>query len=835
MVPYKGFDGLIDALVRYLAGLSPAEQADLLPSSTPALARIFPVLWQLSVVSKLSPVVVGDLLELREIALQTLKSLLSRVASRQPLVLLIDDVQWCDAQSIEMMTRLYAGVDPLPAMLITVHRSEYGDGHSVVRQLRAIRDCVDEERVDWCAETVLPLEPSDTRELALRLLPSEIPNRDAKADWIAGESRGMTLFVYELARHLRGGGEMTETAGLSLDRILLGRIQKLPEDCRRVLEGIAIAGQPVPYAVALRTAGYQSRSPMLLKRLKAAHLVRSSDRPQMVDSFHDRVRESVIAGLDEGERASCHLRLARQWEFHEGVEPETLARHFESGGDSSNAARHYEAAADRAVETLAFNRAEDFFESASRLTQQQAIQIRIAVKRIHFRSNTTRFDEAYQLGRHALAELGMPVPASFRHVPLVRELLVNQLRMRGRSPALIAELPEMTDPQMRYAGRILCAMGKAAFQLEPKLCILILAKAANLGLRHGNWPESVIAYMALGCIFYGGILGWHRLGYQYGQVCLELLEKYENSPLRPEVEFVIGYFTVAWIRPVLETEQLWAQARRHGREVGDHFHFGCACCAETLSRFLRGAPLDEVRRVGTEWIEELERCGQGEPRDAIRSIVAACDLLKLNRATAEDAGVGETSRSLQERMAGFSSRHFAHYHFLVRMIVAYHWGDWEACLQFRSLSASYLSDSKGMLHHAEHHFYAALIDARHPGSGVSRWRTGVRLRVFREVRRFRRLAAQCPETFLARLQLLDAERAVLAGQTEIAVDRLRRAAEHSERQGQRHLEALAHRRLAEIQAPPERISHLKKAGEVYIDWGAKAVAGFLSPSAVHEH
>jgi hypothetical protein len=186
-------------------------------------------------------------------------------------------------------------------------------------------------------------------------------------------------------------------------------------------------------------------------------------------------------------------------------------------------------------------------------------------------------------------------------------------------------------------------------------------------------------------------------------------------------------------------------------------------------------------------------------------------------------------------MAGFSSRHFAHYHFLVRMIVAYHWGDWEACLQFRSLSASYLSDSKGMLHHAEHHFYAALIDARHPGSGVSRWRTGVRLRVFREVRRFRRLAAQCPETFLARLQLLDAERAVLAGQTEIAVDRLRRAAEHSERQGQRHLEALAHRRLAEIQAAPERISHLKKAGEVYIDWGAKAVAGFLSPSAVHEH
>jgi serine/threonine protein kinase len=833
-VPYKGFDSLIDSLVRNLIPLSTWDRRELIPSKVRALARIFPVLEQLPEVTRLPPVAGGDLLELRSIALASLKELLRRIRKRQPLVLLVDDIQWCDLQSVELIAKLLEGPDPLSILLITAHRSEYAKDNSILAQFEQIRLRVDSNHVQWTQHTVQPLTAEATRQLALRLLPTTTPDREQKANWIVEESGGETLFVYELARHLLAGGTVWETSGLQLDQILRDRIQKLPEDCRRVLEVLCVAGQPIPYPVAVRAAGYPTRSPTLLKRLKSEHLVRATDRTQQIDSFHDRVRESLLDAIASSRRTACHLEIATQWELYGDAEPETLARHFELGHQVPKAAKYYEAAADRAVQSFAFSRADEFFESASRLNGAEADRVRIVQKQIHFRSNTTRFQDAYQLGRTTLSELGMKVPAQFQPLPLVRELLLNQMRMAGRSVASIESLPEMTDPQIQHSVQILCAMGKAAFQIDPKLCILILAKASNYGLRYGNWPESVIAYMALGCIFYGGILGRHRVGHEYGQLCLKLLEKYDNTLQRPEVEFVVGYFGTSWVRPVADSQRLWNLARQHGRETGDHFHFGCACCADTLTRFLHGSSLEEVQQQGVGWLDELERLGQQEPRDAIRSILLSCSLLGSDGNGLRDSDSERIRASLHGRMAEFSSRHFAHYFFLTQMIVAYHWRDWKEADRYCDLSGEYQADSQGMLHHAEHRFYEALLESREP-SGSNRKNAGRKLRKLAGANRlFLKLAEQCPENFQLRSLLLEAEVAAVARRFDRASDFWHRAGRQSGDLQQWHLHAIAWRRLADHAGSEERVAYLQRAADAYRMWGASRLAASLE-STLGDH
>lgn len=819
-VPYKGFDSLIDSLVRNLIPLSTWDRRELIPSKVRALARIFPVLEQLPEVSRLPPVAGGDLVELRAIALASLKELLRRIALRQPLVLLVDDIQWCDLQSVELIAMLLEGPDPLPILLITAHRSEYAKDNPILAQFNQLRLRVDPNHVQWTQSTVQPLTDAATRQLALRLLPPTTPDRDQKATWIVEESGGETLFVYELARHILAGGAISETSGLKLDQILRDRIQKLPEDCRRVLEVLCVAGQPIPYPVAVRAAGYPSRSPTLLKRLKSEHLVRATDRTQQIDSFHDRVRESQLDAIASSRRIALHLEIATQWEFYGDAEPETLARHFELGHQIPKAARYYEAAADRAVQSLAFARADEFFESASRLHSEQADRVRVVQKQIHFRSNTTRFQEAYQIGRTMLSELGMKVPAQFQPLPLARELLFNQMRMAGRSVASIEFLPEMTDPQIRHSVQILCAMGKAAFQIDPKLCILILAKASNYGLRYGNWPESVIAYMALGCIFYGGILGRHRVGHEYGQLCLKLLEKYDNKLQQPEVEFVVGYFGTSWVRPVADSQHLWDLARQHGRATGDHFHFGCACCADTLSRFLHGGSLAEVQRQGEGWLDDLERLGQREPRDAIRSILLACHLLQSENQGSQNTDTANLRPSLQVRMAEFSSRHFAHYFFLTQMIVSYHLRDWKEANRYCNLSGEFQPDSQGMLHHAEHRFYEALIESQVQRDSIPKNVGRKQRKVAGANRLYRKLAAQCPENFQIRSSLLEAEVAATARRFDQAIDLWQGAGKQSEDLQQWHLQAIACRRLADHAAPDDRDAYLQRAADAYRMWGA---------------
>src|SRR5262249_15186278 len=178
-----------------------------------------------------------------------------------------------------------------------------------------------------------PLGPEAAARLATELLGPDWPDVAPTAVTIAREAAGNPFFVYELVRHVRGGARLAppvEPRGtLAPDEELCRGEQQLPAEARQLLDAVAVAGRPIPQDTAGQAAELPAGARAALALLRSAHLIRhtTSDRAE-IETFHDRVRETVVARLSADRLRGQHQRLAVAFEAGGRADPEVLAVHF---------------------------------------------------------------------------------------------------------------------------------------------------------------------------------------------------------------------------------------------------------------------------------------------------------------------------------------------------------------------------------------------------------------------------------------------------------------------------------------------------------------------------
>ncbi len=373
-VPYKALDTIVDALSRHLLKLPRHEADAVLPSEVHALVRLFPVLNRVEAIhgAPRRAQEIVDPQELRRRAATALREFVTRITLRRPLVLWIDDLQWGDLDSAALIHELVRAPAPPPFLLIVSYRTEDADAPLVasLREAHARDDSVGVRQIE-----VGPLAHHDARKLALSLLNAD--EGDAakleKATIVADESRGSPLFVDELVRHVIGGETFAQSAvgtTLRLDDVVHARVLALPLDARRLLEAIAVAGKPIArttVAAAARLMGEGETTALAV--LRTGRLVRSlrtRDRYD-VETYHDRIRETVVSRMDGEERKDLHHRLAVALVAGGAADTEALVVHFREAGDTREAAQFAVTAAQKAVEALAFERAAALWQMALEL------------------------------------------------------------------------------------------------------------------------------------------------------------------------------------------------------------------------------------------------------------------------------------------------------------------------------------------------------------------------------------------------------------------------------------------------------------------------------------
>ena len=168
-VPYKALDSLIDDLTHHLIRQPRQEVEVVLPTNVQALARLFPTLRRLQAVARAEREVlkVPDERELKRRARTALRELFSRLAERRPLILYIDDLQWGDRDSADLLAELLRPPDPPPLLLVGCFRREEKDTSPLLRRL--LKSELIRESATIKQLTVDRLPPERGAELALQL------------------------------------------------------------------------------------------------------------------------------------------------------------------------------------------------------------------------------------------------------------------------------------------------------------------------------------------------------------------------------------------------------------------------------------------------------------------------------------------------------------------------------------------------------------------------------------------------------------------------------------------------------------------------------------------
>jgi hypothetical protein len=349
-VPFKGLDNIVDALAHELMRRHPVDVALHLTNDVEALARVFPVLRRVSAIARLSVPRPVSPVELRARAFRGLRALLASLAATQTIVVVIDDLQWADTDSIALLREILHPPQAPQLLVVITRRSNAGDRPDLPGVVRTI-----------------PLGRL-TAEEGRALIALIAPGREPEADALTGDAGGHPMFMHELVRH----SSAPLTSSSRFEDALWARILRMDHRARRVLELVAVAGAPIPQGIIGQALDYEPpRLTKLLGALRATSLVRTggtrSNDP--VEPYHDRVREAVVARVPAPRRRRYHERLATVLLASPiaDKDPLTIVRHLEAAGHIGHAGELAMKAARRAEETLAFEMAAALWDVALRL------------------------------------------------------------------------------------------------------------------------------------------------------------------------------------------------------------------------------------------------------------------------------------------------------------------------------------------------------------------------------------------------------------------------------------------------------------------------------------
>jgi len=365
-VPHKAFDGVVDALSRHLRSLSSADAAALLPEDAELLVRLFPVLARVPALAALPPAADASAAPslVRRRAYEAFRALLRHLGRRGPLLLCIDDLQWTDADSLELLRALLRAPNAPPVLVVATRRPP--------------REGEPAPALEGAVHLPLsPLSPEDGRALA-----EAAGAGRADAEGVMRESGGHPLFVQLLARHARPGA-----APSKLDEVVWTTVAALDAQARRLLEVLAVAAGPLPQDVAGHAAGLSAAELKRCVSTLAAERLLSAGAGEAVEPYHDRVKEAVSAHLDEPSRRALHQSLARAMEAGAVAEsdPRQLVVYLETTGETARAAELAERAARRAEEQLAFDLAIELYRRALALGGREAARrtiLRLALAQV---------------------------------------------------------------------------------------------------------------------------------------------------------------------------------------------------------------------------------------------------------------------------------------------------------------------------------------------------------------------------------------------------------------------------------------------------------------------
>ena len=287
---------------------------------------------------------------------------LATAARALPVLLMLDDVHWADAASVDLLRHVAAHLDPDAhvLVLVTYRDTDVDRTHALARALVDLNQAVNTERI-----VLKGLDGAGIRDLLEAAGGSPL---DAEgigfAQRLVDETDGNPLFVRQLLRHLVENGSLIQRDGRWVGTVSAGeagipegvrdligqRLSRLSDATNELLRTAAVIGREFDIDLVAAAAKVDDdRAVDLLDEAVTAQMIEESAEHHGQLSFaHALVRQTLLEELSTNKRVRLHRRIAELLDQRGDAPIDVLAHHYCEAAVAGVAQRAIECACEAA-------------------------------------------------------------------------------------------------------------------------------------------------------------------------------------------------------------------------------------------------------------------------------------------------------------------------------------------------------------------------------------------------------------------------------------------------------------------------------------------------------
>ncbi len=364
-------------------------------------------------------------------------------------------------------------------------------------------------------------------------------------------------------------------------------------------------------------------------------------------------------------------------------------------------------------------RAEEQFSLVLAHTVDILERVRVYEIMITCYTSVYRLDEAIDVGREALAQLGVFIPRKPDNLLTIALLCNVLLANRKLPPEGIVGLPTMTEHKQLAIMQLLMATTEPAYLGNPAYLGILVFIMVIRTVKYGNCPWSAYSWSGFAVIV-TNVLRNPELGTRYAEAALALSTSFEDKTIRCKVSFMFGDMIRHWTAHLRDSLPYLLDSYHAGNETGNHLWASYALNNYLFYTFFKGDSLLSVQQKFERYYPVMRKFDQQHARECYElwyqmtiSTLSDDDRIKLDGDVFDE-------KSAVERWRHGSAQSALGYYAVARLITAFFNGDWKGGIKAAEESKSTLGALMGMFFTVEYHFYLALnhislgIETRHP-------------------------------------------------------------------------------------------------------------------------
>ena len=810
-----------------------------------------------------------------------------------PLVLFIDDLQWADSASLNLLKTLLTDTDSHYFLIIGAYRdNEVDAAHPLMIMVQ------DLQKAQTTVNTrVLPnLSKRDVNTLIAETLKCDMSHARTLTDLVYEKTQGNAFFTHEFLKSLYEQAllvfdintqqwhcDFEQIKALEITdnvvELMAGKIGKLPSHTQAALKLAACIG--TQFDLETLSLIYQQPISTTLEHLLEAitellifpleshyELIEIDDTQAANTRFkfqHDRIQQAAYSLIEKADKQATHLAIGRLLlantkqeqleeqlfnlvnQLNEGItliseetEKVKLAELNLKAGQKAKAATAYQPAfeylqtglgllgsqawqSDYDLSLVLHNETAEaaylsgHFETTQKLSEtvlQQAKTVLDKVKvyeiKIEFYAAQNQHLSAVEPGLQLLELLGISL---------------SQSPPPSLSIEALYKLPEMTDPTLLSAMRILMTLYPSVFIAKPEVLLPLTFTMVNLCVTKGNSPLATYAYGVYGLLLCGGMSEFDS-GYQFGKLALDLVEKFEVRDIKCQIDYTMNSFIRHWKEHARETIEPLREITQSALDVGKIPYSCYAAFNYCHNLFLVGEPLDSVHQLMLQYMGFIEKLKQQFQLSGLK--IWGQIVLNL-RGLTEDKHrlIGEFFNETQMLPQLLEEKNMTSlfYVYLLKTILSYLFKDYASAIDFASQAENYEQAVTGMLPVTPLPFYSSLVLLAY--STATQDEQALYLeKVATNQQRMKLWAEHAPMNFQHKYDLVEAEKARVLGQILEAEAFYEKAIAGARDNQYIQEEALAYELAAEFYLGRGMVkfaqTYLREAHYAYQQWGAVA-------------